>query len=106
MVEGREIYDFDGRHAVVEQSLLVFLCRIRRSWEGEEGREKLAACPDLIILTGPNASGKSCYYGRWVDSADGSSGSFVPERLNWNLRRIFTRVGAVDDLATGNLRSW
>jgi DNA mismatch repair protein MutS len=60
--------------------------------------------PDLIILTGPNASGKSCYL-RQVGLIQlmVQVGSFVPAR---SARlgvsdRIFTRVGAVDDLATG-----
>jgi len=36
-----------------------------------------------------------------VDSADGSGGEFCASPGNLELRRIFTRVGAVDDLATG-----
>ena len=60
--------------------------------------------PDLIILTGPNASGKSCYL-RQVGLIQlmAQVGSFVPAsaaRLGI-CDRIFTRVGAVDDLATG-----
>ena len=60
--------------------------------------------PDLIILTGPNASGKSCYL-RQVGLIQliAQLGSFVPAtsaRLAI-CDRIFTRVGAVDDLATG-----
>ncbi|NMF62027.1 DNA mismatch repair protein MutS [Brasilonema octagenarum] len=60
--------------------------------------------PDLIILTGPNASGKSCYL-RQVGLIQlmAQIGSFVPAgsaRLGV-CDRIFTRVGAVDDLATG-----
>ena len=60
--------------------------------------------PDLIVLTGPNASGKSCYL-RQVGLIQlmAQMGSFVPAqgaRLGV-CDRIFTRVGAVDDLATG-----
>ncbi|WP_204139336.1 DNA mismatch repair protein MutS [Halomicronema sp. CCY15110] len=60
--------------------------------------------PDLIILTGPNASGKSCYL-RQVGLIQlmAQVGSFVPAsaaRLGI-CDRVFTRVGAVDDLATG-----
>jgi DNA mismatch repair protein MutS len=62
------------------------------------------ANPDLIILTGPNASGKSCYL-RQVGLIQlmAQTGSFVPARLArlGVCDRIFTRVGAVDDLATG-----
>ncbi|MFQ4142013.1 DNA mismatch repair protein MutS [Chlorogloeopsis sp. ULAP02] len=63
-----------------------------------------SSSPDLIILTGPNASGKSCYL-RQVGLIQlmAQIGSFVPAsfaRLGI-CDRIFTRVGAVDDLATG-----
>lgn len=58
----------------------------------------------LIILTGPNMSGKSSYMrqvGLIVLLAQ--MGSFVPaEHAQIGLcDRIFTRVGAVDDIATG-----
>ncbi|PSB28184.1 DNA mismatch repair protein MutS [Stenomitos frigidus ULC18] len=60
--------------------------------------------PDLIVLTGPNASGKSCYL-RQVGLIQlmAQVGSFVPaQTAKLGLcDRIFTRVGAVDDLATG-----
>ncbi|RAM50570.1 MAG: DNA mismatch repair protein MutS [Hapalosiphonaceae cyanobacterium JJU2] len=60
--------------------------------------------PDLIILTGPNASGKSCYL-RQVGLIQlmAQIGSFVPAKYAKLsvCDRIFTRVGAVDDLATG-----
>jgi DNA mismatch repair protein MutS len=60
--------------------------------------------PDLIILTGPNASGKSCYLRQiGLIQLMAQVGSFVPAqgaRLGI-CDRIFTRVGAVDDLATG-----
>ncbi|TAE55174.1 MAG: DNA mismatch repair protein MutS [Nostocales cyanobacterium] len=60
--------------------------------------------PDLVILTGPNASGKSCYL-RQVGLIQliAQIGSFVPARSArlGICDRIFTRVGAVDDLATG-----
>jgi DNA mismatch repair protein MutS len=60
--------------------------------------------PDLLILTGPNASGKSCYLrqtgllqlmaqmGSWIPAATARLGI---------ADRIFTRVGAGDDLAAG-----
>ncbi|NJL37628.1 MAG: DNA mismatch repair protein MutS, partial [Leptolyngbyaceae cyanobacterium SM1_4_3] len=60
--------------------------------------------PDLIVLTGPNASGKSCYL-RQVGLIQlmAQVGSFVPAEAATLAvcDRIFTRVGAVDDLATG-----
>ncbi len=59
---------------------------------------------DLIILTGPNASGKSCYL-RQIGLVQLLSqiGSWVPaEKASLTIAdRIFTRVGAVDDLAAG-----
>jgi len=49
MVEGREITIIDGRPWWSSPCQLV-LCRIRRSWEGEEGEEKrISACPDLVF---------------------------------------------------------
>ncbi|PLZ47027.1 DNA mismatch repair protein MutS, partial [Fischerella thermalis] len=113
MVEGREIYVVDGRHPVVEQSLpmgffvpnstqLGGMNRHDAKDAKEEEEERVS--PDLIILTGPNASGKSCYL-RQVGLIQlmAQIGSFVPARYAKLsvCDRIFTRVGAVDDLATG-----
>ena len=58
----------------------------------------------MIILTGPNASGKSCFI-RQIGLIQilAQIGCFVPA-ANAHIRivdRIFTRVGAVDDQATG-----
>ena len=65
---------------------------------------KLQPSPDLIVLTGPNASGKSCYL-RQVGLIQlmAQVGGFVPAQSTTLgvCDRIFTRVGAVDDLATG-----
>jgi DNA mismatch repair protein MutS len=60
--------------------------------------------PDLIILTGPNASGKSCYLRQLgLIQIMAQIGSFIPATaaVLGICDRIFTRVGAVDDLATG-----
>ena len=58
----------------------------------------------LIILTGPNASGKSCFI-RQVGLIQILSqiGSFVPaSKADIQIvDRIFTRIGAVDDQSTG-----
>jgi DNA mismatch repair protein MutS len=62
------------------------------------------SAPDLIILTGPNASGKSCYLRQiGLIQLMAQVGSFVPAQVAQLgiCDRIFTRVGAVDDLATG-----
>ncbi|MEH2074151.1 MAG: DNA mismatch repair protein MutS [Nostoc sp.] len=123
MLPGREINIVDGRHPVVEQSLPAGFFVPNSTQLGEESLviSHLSLAddqgqmrndqgqitndnPDLIILTGPNASGKSCYL-RQVGLIQlmAQIGSFVPAnfaRLGI-CDRIFTRVGAVDDLATG-----
>jgi DNA mismatch repair protein MutS len=101
IVPGRLIEITDGRHPVVEKSIgqafFVPNCSDLGDADGVE-------YPDLIILTGPNASGKSCYL-RQVGLIQllAQTGSFVPAKsARISLcDRIFTRVGAVDDLATG-----
>ena len=97
IVKGREIKIVDGRHPVVEQSLGEGFFVPNSAQMGEEN-------PDLIILTGPNASGKSCYIRQiGLIQLIAQIGSFVPatEAKLAICDRIFTRVGAVDDLATG-----
>jgi DNA mismatch repair protein MutS len=86
-----------GRHPVVEQLLVEEPFTPNSVVLGDAG-------PDLIILTGPNASGKSCYLrqtgllqlmaqmGSWIPAASARLGI---------ADRIFTRVGAGDDLAAG-----
>ncbi len=97
----RKIAILDGRHPVVEQSLPAGFFVPNST---EMGSTEVDNDPDLIILTGPNASGKSCYL-RQVGLIQlmAQTGSFVPAReANLGIcDRIFTRVGAVDDLATG-----
>lgn len=110
MLPRREINIVDGRHPVVEQSLPpgFFVPNSIQLGSGELGvgssEEEISLFPDLIILTGPNASGKSCYL-RQVGLIQlmAQIGSFVPARFArlGICDRIFTRVGAVDDLATG-----
>ncbi|MFY9251779.1 MAG: DNA mismatch repair protein MutS, partial [Vulcanococcus sp.] len=85
-----------GRHPVVEQLLVEEPFTPNDVSLGE-------GC-DLVVLTGPNASGKSCYLrqtgllqlmaqiGSWIP-ADGARLGIAD--------RIFTRVGAGDDLAAG-----
>ena len=105
IVRGREIYILEGRHPVVEQSLGDgFFVPNSTSMGFDNNIMKIESNPDLIILTGPNASGKSCYL-RQVGLIQliAQIGSFVPatEAKLAICDRIFTRVGAVDDLATG-----
>lgn len=59
---------------------------------------------ELIILTGPNMAGKSTYMRQIALVALlAQAGSFVPAKKTAfkPLDRIFTRIGASDDLATG-----
>ncbi|NEQ19801.1 MAG: DNA mismatch repair protein MutS [Microcoleus sp. SIO2G3] len=113
MVEGREITILDGRHPVVEQSLPAGFFVPNSAYLGRQSvdstqpslkKSQVSERPDLIILTGPNASGKSCYL-RQVGLIQlmAQTGSYVPasSATLGICDRIFTRVGAVDDLATG-----
>lgn len=101
IITRREIAIAEGRHPVVERSLPAGFFVPNST---QLGQVESTETPDLIILTGPNASGKSCYL-RQVGLIQlmAQVGSFVPAysaRLGV-CDRIFTRVGAVDDLATG-----
>ncbi|WP_413678756.1 DNA mismatch repair protein MutS [Prochlorococcus sp. MIT 0916] len=86
----------DGRHPVVEQILVdkVFV----------PNDIDLGSKTDLIILSGPNASGKSCYL-RQVGLLQimAQIGSWIPAKscTLGIADQLFTRVGAVDDLAAG-----
>ena len=94
--DSRQLEISAGRHPVVEQLL------VESSFTPND--LALGSGTDLIVLTGPNASGKSCYLrqigliqllaqiGSWVPAASARVGL---------ADRIFTRVGAVDDLAAG-----
>ncbi len=115
MVKGREINIIEGRHPVVEQSLGEGFFVPNSAQMGSQDlnlspnpsptkRGGQEINPDLIILTGPNASGKSCYLRQiGLIQLIAQIGSFVPatEAKLAICDRIFTRVGAVDDLATG-----
>jgi len=97
MTEDQRIFIRDGRHPVVERLL---------SGEIFVPNDTLldpTEC-EIMILTGPNMAGKSTYM-RQVAllTLMAQAGSFVPAK-EANLSpvdRIFTRVGASDDLATG-----
>jgi DNA mismatch repair protein MutS len=85
-----------SRHPVVEQRLAdtAFTPNDVQLGEGT----------DLVVLTGPNASGKSCYLRQiGLIQLMAQIGSWVPARSATVgiTDRIFTRVGAVDDLAAG-----
>lgn len=92
-----EIRIKDGRHPVVEKILERELF-VPNDVNLNDKEER------LIILTGPNMAGKSTYM-RQVAllTLMTQMGSFIPAReaTICPVDRIFTRVGASDDLATG-----
>jgi len=102
LTSDRAIAITNGRHPVVEQSLPAGFFVPNSTYLGND--LNAPECPDLIVLTGPNMSGKSIYL-RQVGLIQlmAQVGSFVPaESATLGIcDRIFTRVGAVDDLATG-----
>jgi DNA mismatch repair protein MutS len=96
-----------GRHPVVEQLLVdeTFTPNdITLGFSDSVMREEENRNPDLLVLTGPNASGKSCYLRQTgLLQLMAQIGSWIPaKRARLGITdRIFTRVGAGDDLATG-----
>ena len=87
----------DGRHPVVERVLKDALFVPNDTYMGE--REDRAA-----IITGPNMAGKSTYMRQVaLITLMAQIGSFVPARAAriGVVDRIFTRIGASDDLAGG-----
>ena len=93
-----------GRHPVVEQLLAEEPFTPNDIQLGSSSAEGSTAKPDLVILTGPNASGKSCYLRQTgLLQLMAQIGSWIPARSArlGIADRIFTRVGAGDDLAAG-----
>ena len=100
LVESRELRIDAGRHPVVEQLLVEQAFTANDLRLGEGGDDS----PDLLVLTGPNASGKSCYLRQnGLLQLMAQIGSWIPARSArlGIADRIFTRVGAGDDLAAG-----
>lgn len=97
LTDGDELIVEEGRHPVIEQLL--------PPGQFVSNNVSLNTSDSaLIILTGPNMSGKSTFMrqlGLIVIMAQ--MGSFVPARsaVIGICDRVFTRVGAVDDLSTG-----
>ena len=87
----------DGRHPVVEKVLKGSLFVPNDTdMDGEENR--------LAIITGPNMAGKSTYMRQVaLITLMAQMGSFVPARSAHIgvVDRIFTRIGASDDLSAG-----
>ena len=99
----------DGRHPVLEQQLVeerfVPNDALASIATGKSADDKVAVCKDQIaLITGPNMAGKSTYI-RQVALLTllAHTGSFVPAaeaRIDL-VDRIFTRIGASDDLSRG-----
>ena len=88
------IHISDGRHPVVERTEASFVPNDARLDRTER----------LAVLTGPNMSGKSTYMRQIALTAIlAQAGSFVPaaEAHLQVFDRVFTRVGASDDIAGG-----
>jgi len=91
-----------ARHPVVEQLLPpgAFVPNPISLGGGGAGK----GTPDLLVLTGPNAGGKSVYLRTLgVLQVMAQVGSFVPaDAATLTVAdRLFTRVGAVDDIGAG-----
>ncbi len=83
-----------GRHPVVEQQVEAFIANDTRLHPGRR----------LLLITGPNMGGKSTYMRQVALIALlAHCGAFVPARRAQlgPIDRIFTRIGAADDLAGG-----
>ncbi|WP_080363286.1 DNA mismatch repair protein MutS, partial [Bordetella pertussis] len=94
LIDGAEIDIEAGRHPVVERAIERFTpngCRLDQTRR-------------MLLITGPNMGGKSTYMRQVALIALlARTGSFVPAtraRVG-RLDRIFTRIGAADDLAGG-----
>ena len=89
-----EIQIVDGRHPVLESILK----------ESYVPNDIYINEFNLILITGPNMSGKSTYMRMFATIIImAQMGSFVPARI-CNLKifdQIFTRIGATDDLSSG-----
>lgn len=88
----------EGRHPVVEQAL-------KRSQEAfVPNGAKLEESQSLWLLTGPNMAGKSTFLRQnALITIMAQAGSFVPasEARLGIVDRLFSRVGAADDIARG-----
>ena len=94
---GQEISITDGRHPVVEAMLKDSLFVPNDTHLGSDANQ-------VSIITGPNMAGKSTYMRQVaLIVLMAQMGSFVPARSAkiGLVDRVFTRIGASDDLASG-----
>ena len=97
IVLGGELSITDGRHPVVERVLRDSLFVPNDTALGTDGNQ-------VSIITGPNMAGKSTYMRQVaLIVIMAQMGSFVPARSArlGIVDRVFTRIGASDDLASG-----
>lgn len=96
--EGDELKIMEGRHPVIERNLPVGENYISNDLELNKEDQQ------VIILTGPNMSGKSALLRQTaLITLMAHMGSFVPAEAAWIpvTDKIFTRVGASDNLSGG-----
>ncbi len=101
----------DGRHPVVEQALAVhgevFVrndCRLGGSDGSSEGDGETPSDSRIWLVTGPNMAGKSTFLRQnALIVVMAQAGAYVPARSAHIgvVDRVFSRVGASDDLAGG-----
>lgn len=87
----------DGRHPMVEHAL-------KREMFVPNDTELNHENQEILVITGPNMAGKSTYMRQVaVLTIMAQTGSFIPARsASFSpVDRIFTRVGATDDISTG-----
>ncbi len=97
MEASRQLHISQGRHPVVEQTLKDVLF-VPNDTDLNDGDDRVA------IVTGPNMAGKSTYMRQTaLIVLMAQMGSFVPARsaVIGVVDRVFTRIGASDDLASG-----
>ena len=110
--DGTDFHIAGGRHPVVEAALQetgdgVFIandCRLSGRAEGDAGGDAGGNEGNLWLLTGPNMAGKSTFLRQnALIAVLAQMGSFVPadEARIGVVDRLFSRVGAADDLARG-----
>ncbi|HEY8666874.1 MAG TPA: DNA mismatch repair protein MutS [Tepidisphaeraceae bacterium] len=95
MVEQRVLEIIDGRHPVLEQQL---------GSEFVANDVRFSDSDSLMLITGPNMAGKSTYIRQVALIAlMAQIGSFVPAKSATIgvIDRLFTRIGASDELHTG-----
>lgn len=95
VVEDRVLEIIDGKHPVLEQQL---------GSEFVANDVKFSADDSLMLITGPNMAGKSTYIRQVALIALlAQIGSYVPAKSATIgvLDRLFTRIGASDELHTG-----